>query len=79
MICDQLAAGMVYNGDKWNQTLPLKYWTEKKNKDLYHPQMVKLFENLYTELSKEGIDKIINKKYLKQKYKQYCEDYSEEK
>ena len=79
MICDQLAAGMVYNGDKWNQTLPLKYWTEKKNKNLYHPQMVKFFENLYTELSEKGIDKIINKKYLKEKYKQYCEDYSEEK
>ena len=32
MLCDQLAAGIVYNGKDWRKEYPLKYWTEKKNK-----------------------------------------------
>ena len=79
MVCDQLSAGIVYNGDKWNQTLPLKYWTEKKNKDLFHPQMVKFFEDVYTDISKFGIDKVINKSNLKEKYNKHCGTYLEEK
>ena len=79
MVCDQLAAGIVYNGDDWKQNYPLKYWTEKKNKDLYHSQMVKFFEDLYTEIAEHGIDKVINKKNLKEKYEKYCVNYLEEK
>lgn len=73
MVCDQLAAGMACNGKNWNKTLPLKYFNEKKNKDLYHPQMVKFFEDLYTELSKSGVEKTITKKNLQIKYKKYCQ------
>lgn len=79
MACDQLAAGIVYNGANWKQSYPLKYWIEKKNKEVYHPQMVKFFEDLYTEISKNGIEKVINKKNLKEKYKKYCINYLEEK
>lgn len=73
MVCDQLAAGMAYNGKNWNQTLPLKYFEEKKNKELFHPKIVKFFEDLYTELSENGIDKTITKENLQKKYKKYCD------
>lgn len=72
MVCDQLAAGMAYNGGRWNQTLPLKYFNEKKNKELYHPQMIKFFEDLYSELSENGLDKTITKENLQKKYEKYC-------
>ena len=33
MICDTLAASLVYNGKEWNQTIPLEYYNNRKDKE----------------------------------------------
>lgn len=72
MICDNLSANVVYNGKDYNDSCPLKYWREVKNKELFHPKMQKFMESVWIQLEKEGIEKTINKKNLKEKYKRIC-------
>ena len=72
MICDMLSAGKVYCGEKWTNEQPLWYWNEKKKKELFHPKLQKFFNDVFTQISEEGIDNTLNKKNLKEKYNNYC-------
>ena len=39
MLCDKLAAGIVYQGEKWNKEYPIKYWNEREKEkrfQVYH-------------------------------------------
>lgn len=72
MLCDNLAAGMVYKGKDFKQEYPLAYWRNVKNKDVFHPKMIAFFEDVYEEISKKGIDAVLKKEILKEKYKKYC-------
>ena len=73
MLCDHIAAGQVYKGKEWNKEFPLKYWNEiETNRHLYNPKTEKFITVIKEEIAKEGIDKIMNKKHLKEQYKNYC-------
>lgn len=72
MLCDNLAAGMVYKGKEFKKEYPLRYWTNVKNKEVFHPKMVNFFEDVFTEISEKGIDEILQKDILKEKYKKFC-------
>lgn len=71
MLCDNLSAGIVYKGEKFTNEYPLWYWENKKNKELFHIKMQQFFENIYIEISNEGINKVINKKNLREKYEKF--------
>ena len=73
MLCDNLAAGMVYKGKEFTKEYELWYFNNKKNKEVFNPKMVEFFENVYTEISEKGIDAVLKKDVLKEKYKKYCE------
>ncbi len=72
MICDMLSAGSVYKGKEFTKEYPLWYWENIKNKDLFHPKMQNFFKNIFEEISNEGIDKVLAKENLKNKYNKYC-------
>lgn len=72
MICDSISAGLVYKKDEWTKDYPLYYWNERKDKSLFHPKMVEFFEDVYKEISINGVDKTITKENLKNKYEKYC-------
>ena len=72
MLCDNLSAGIVYKGKEFTNDYPLWYWKNKKNKELFHPKMIKFFEDVFTEISKKGINAVLDKQNLKDKYKKYC-------
>lgn len=72
MLCDNLSAGMVYKEKDFKQEYPLIYWKNVKNKELFHPKMQQFFENIYMEIAKNGTNKVINKKFLKEQYNKYC-------
>lgn len=38
MICDRIAASMVYNGDNYNDAMPLEYWLSHKDENQFHPE-----------------------------------------
>ena len=72
MLCDNLAAGMVYKGKNFTKDYPLWYWKNVKNKKIFHPKMVNFFDNIFEEISKKGIEEVLNKQNLKEKYNKYC-------
>lgn len=73
MICDKLAAGMVYKGKEWTKEFELEYWKSKeKNKILSNDKMKNFIEEVFTEVAKNGLDKTITKRNLQKLYKKNC-------
>ena len=74
MVCDSLAAGMVYRGKQWTKSYQLTYWRKTKLKAKIHPKMIKLLDKVYKEISINGIKKGLTKKKMKELYDKYTED-----
>ncbi len=74
LICDSLAAGMTYQGKRWNQHYQLKYWNRVKSKAKKDKKMFDLIEEVYTEVNDLGLDKVLNKKNLKELYHNYIDE-----
>jgi len=73
MLCDHIAASQVYKGKVWTKEDPLKYWNEvETNRNLFNLKTEKFVTVIKEEIANKGIDKIINKKHLKEQYKKYC-------
>lgn len=71
MLCDSVAAGLVYKGKKWTKGYPLYYWENFKNKELFHPKMIEFLNDIYKEISIYGVDKVFKKEYLRKKYEKF--------
>ena len=74
MVCDSLAAGMTYQGKNWTKEYQLSYWNKAATKDKIHPSMVKLLDRVYTDVSKDGLDKVIKGKNLDKLYEKYTKE-----
>ena len=70
LICDNFAAGMTYQGKDWTKEYQLTYWNRVKEKVRMDERLKELLEEIYIEVSKQGIDKVLNKKYIKKKYEE---------
>lgn len=70
MVCDTLAAGIVYNGKKWKTNTQLEYWNRTKDRELLNEKIKQFLETVYIQISEKGINEVINKKNLKQIYEQ---------
>lgn len=73
MICDNLAAGIIYNGKRWRNDTQLKYWTKRKDEMPLNDKNKAMLTEVFTQISIQGIDKVIRKDNLKKLYKKYCE------
>lgn len=74
MICDKLAAGLVYNGKNWTKSTQKEYWERNKDKELANERVKSLLTEVFEQVSINGIDRTINSKNLKSLYKKYCID-----
>lgn len=74
MICDKIAAGIIYMGDKWTKEYQLKYWEKEKNLINVNEKIKDFVGSILTQLAEEGIDKTLTKKNIREKYKKYCEE-----
>ena len=73
MICDKLSASKTYLGKEWTNKSELEYWNEKeRNKIFINENIKKLLDEVFTLISEQGIDKVLNKKILKEIYNKYC-------
>lgn len=73
MICDKLAAGITYQGKNWTKEFELEYWnTKEKDKPIINEKMREFVTEVFTEVSKNGIDKVISKKNLRKIYDKHC-------
>lgn len=77
MLCDKLAAGIVYKGKDWTKEYELEYWLHERDKTLVNDQIEALITEFLTQVSKDGIDKSLTKKNVKALYKEYCINYNE--
>ena len=70
MFCDRVAASKIYQGDKYTDEFPLKYFEKGRDHRIIHPETSDLLEKLLTMLRDEGEDKTfayIKNVLLKQK------------
>lgn len=79
MICDKIAAGIVYEGKNWNQEEPLRYYEREMKTAIIHPAIDALLREFFTLLKDEGLKKSLKKKNIKSLYKKHCEKYLNEK
>ena len=71
MVCDTLAAGMIYEGKNWDNEYQMHYWLRVREKAKIHPKMDKLLTKVYTDIAKKGLNEVLKKEYLSDLYKRY--------
>ena len=70
MICDTLAASLVYNGRDWKKDTPLNYYNGRKDKEYINPKIQKFLLTVYEQVANEGIYNVVTSKNLKKIYKE---------
>lgn len=73
MICDNLAAGIVYSGKNWTKQTQLNYWLHAKDKTMVNEKIGDLLTEVFTQVSEQGIDKTLTKSNIKSLYHKFCE------
>lgn len=74
MICDKIAAGIIYEGKNWTEKFELSYWEEKERDTLeMNPKIRDFTTAVLTEVAEQGLKQTLTKKNMKRLYNQYCE------
>lgn len=73
MICDNIAAGMTYKKDAWDESEPLNYYLTSNKSKYINPAIDRVLVEAYASVEKNGIDATINAKTLKKIYSRYVE------
>ncbi len=68
-ICDNIAAAKCYLRENYTPQSVLDYWTKYGRRELTNDNMNNFFVTVYTDLSEHGEKYVLNKRYLKEKYK----------
>ena len=76
MVCDSFAAGIVYQGNNWTKEYQLEYWNKVKNKGTINPVIKDLLEKVYKDVSIDGLDVVLKRKYLKDLYDKYTSEFA---
>ena len=74
MICDKLSASITYNGKDWTNSSEYDYWQIEKTKIILNPKCERFLTDIFTKVKDEGLEKALDKKYIKSAYKKYCID-----
>lgn len=74
MICDKMAAGIIYNGKNWTQSTELEYYLRERKTNLIDERVDKLLVEVFTQVKDYGINKTLTKKNIKCLYKRYCQE-----
>lgn len=78
MLCDKLAAGIIYKGKNWTKEYELEYWLNERDKTLVNDQVEQLITEFFRQVSQDGINKVLTKKNVKALYSKYCINYEKE-
>lgn len=73
MICDKLAAGMIYQGKNWTKEYELQYWNREKETFPSNEKIKSLITEVFEQVSINGVDKTLRKKNIRALYQKYCE------
>lgn len=70
LICDDMAAGITYQGKNWTKEYQLSYWKHKKERVHMDENLKELLEKIFTEIAEKGINPVLKKDYLKRQYEE---------
>ncbi len=56
LICDGIAAGKTYMGDKWTDSTPIEYYMQRDCNSFYHKNTKRKLEQIYLDIQKYGWD-----------------------
>ena len=73
MICDTIAASMVYNPTNWNPKINIEYFENRKDLKYINPKIQEILKETYKQIEKNGLNKTLKKKNLKKIYYKYVE------
>lgn len=73
-ICDKLAATRTYAGKNYSPDMPIAHWYKHGNKVDGNPKTMRFIEEVFLDMEKVGERGVLNKKYMKKKYKEICLD-----
>lgn len=73
-VCDKLAATRVYAGKNYSPELPLKHWLKYGCKVNGNPKTMRFVEEIFIDVQNHGEKYVLNKKYMKKKYREVCEN-----
>ena len=71
--CDKVAATKVYRGREYTDTAPLSHWERYGNKVDGNPRTMSFLDAAFRALAQEGKGRVMNKKFLRELYRQHCE------
>ena len=71
LICDNLAAGMTYQGESWTKEHQLEYYLKVKSTKKINEKIDNILMEVYKEISLKGVDEVINRKNLQKIYKKH--------
>lgn len=74
MICDKLAAGIVYEGKNWTQECEYNYYLKERETALIHESIDKVLLEVFEQVKDNGIKKTLKRKNIKVLYKKYCKN-----
>lgn len=73
MVCDKLSASITYNGKDWTNRSELEYWEKERERVKINRKVSDMLTEVFEQVAREGIDKVVTKKNLKELYRKYCE------
>lgn len=71
-VCDKLAATHTYAGKGYSDDLPLTHYRKYGNKVEGNEKTMKFIDEVFVDVAEKGEKYVLNKKYLKRKYKEIC-------
>ena len=72
MLCDKLAAGIVYEGKNWTKEYELQYWNREKENIMINENVKNLVTDFLTQVAESGIEPVLTKGNIKELYNKYC-------
>ena len=73
MLCDILAAGIIYEGKKWTKEYELEYWSKEKEHIRLNQKTKNFLTEVLEQVAQNGINKTLTKKNIKYLYKKHCQ------
>lgn len=72
MLCDKLAAGIVYRGKNWTKEYQLSYWNKEKEKIRTNDKIRDFITEALEMIARDGLNKTLKKKKIQEIYNKHC-------
>ena len=71
-VCDKLAATKTYAGNNYDCSLPLAHWQKHGCHVKGNPKTLAFVEAVFLDVNSHGEKYVLNKKYMKEKFREIC-------